>query len=94
MQENAGIYREEGGLKAACATLSRLRRRYLGVGLTDRTNGYNTDLLQALELGSMLNPAVLTSVWILSSVTTVNSPRIRWLTSARMNLRALIIVMW
>jgi fumarate reductase flavoprotein subunit len=62
MEENAGIYREEEGLKAACATLSQLRRRYLDVGLTDRTNVYNTDLLQALELGSMLDCAEAVTV--------------------------------
>ena len=62
MEENAGIYREEAGLKAACATLSLLRRRYLNVLLTDRTNVYNTDLLQALELGSMLDCAEAVTV--------------------------------
>ena len=62
MEENAGIYREEEGLKAACAILSQLRRRYLDVGLTDRTNVYNTDLLQALELGSMLDCAEAVTV--------------------------------
>ena len=62
MEENAGIYREEEGLKAACATLSQLRRRYLDVGLTDRTNVYNTDLMQALELGSMLDCAEAVTV--------------------------------
>ena len=57
MEQHAGIYRNREGLEAACRTLSDLRRRYAAVELTDKTNVYNTDLLQALELGSMLDCA-------------------------------------
>ena len=48
MEENAGIYRSGEGLEKACATLSALRKRYAGIELHDKTNVYNTDLLQAL----------------------------------------------
>ena len=57
MEEHAGIYRSGEGLSAACAKLAELRRRYRSLELTDKTNVYNTDLLQALELGSMLDCA-------------------------------------
>jgi fumarate reductase flavoprotein subunit len=57
MEEHAGIYRSGEGLAAACAKLAELRRRYRSLELTDKTNVYNTDLLQALELGSMLDCA-------------------------------------
>jgi fumarate reductase flavoprotein subunit len=57
MEEHAGIYRTGEGLAAACAKLSDLRRRYHRIELHDKTNVYNTDLLQALELGSMLDCA-------------------------------------
>jgi fumarate reductase flavoprotein subunit len=57
MEQHAGIYRSGEGLAAACATLAGLRRRYGGIELHDKTNVYNTDLLQALELGSMLDCA-------------------------------------
>ncbi len=57
MEENAGIYREKDGLSAAVGKLGELRQRYAEVELTDKTNVYNTDLLQALELGSMLDCA-------------------------------------
>jgi fumarate reductase flavoprotein subunit len=57
MEEHAGIYRSGEGLAAACATLGELRRRYRNLELHDKTNVYNTDLLQALELGSMLDCA-------------------------------------
>jgi fumarate reductase flavoprotein subunit len=57
MEEHAGIYRNGEGLAAACARLGELRRRYRNLELHDRTNVYNTDLLQALELGAMLDCA-------------------------------------
>jgi fumarate reductase flavoprotein subunit len=57
MEDHAGIYRTGEGLTAACATLAGLRRRYRAIELHDKTNVYNTDLLQALELGSMLDCA-------------------------------------
>jgi fumarate reductase flavoprotein subunit len=57
MEEHAGIYRSGEGLAAACARLGELRRRYRSLELHDKTNVYNTDLLQALELGSMLDCA-------------------------------------
>jgi fumarate reductase flavoprotein subunit len=57
MEEHAGIYRSGEGLAAACAKLAELRRRYRKIELHDKTNVYNTDLLQALELGSMLECA-------------------------------------
>jgi fumarate reductase flavoprotein subunit len=57
MEEHAGIYRSGEGLAAACAKLGELRRRYRQIELHDKTNVYNTDLLQALELGSMLDCA-------------------------------------
>ena len=57
MEQHAGIYRSGEGLAAACGKLAGLRHRYAAVELHDRTNVYNTDLLQALELGSMLDCA-------------------------------------
>jgi fumarate reductase flavoprotein subunit len=57
MEEHAGIYRTGEGLAEACGKLADLRRRYRGIELHDKTNVYNTDLLQALELGSMLDCA-------------------------------------
>lgn len=62
MEEHAGIYRSGEGLVRACATLADLRRRYAAIGLHDRTNVYNTDLLQALELGAMLDCAEAVTV--------------------------------
>jgi fumarate reductase flavoprotein subunit len=57
MEKNAGIYRTGEGLAEACDKLTQLRRRYGSIALHDKSNVYNTDLLQALELGSMLDCA-------------------------------------
>ena len=57
MEIGAGIYRTRESLEEACSILSELRRRYGQLQLEDRSNVFNTDLLQALELGSMLDVA-------------------------------------
>ncbi len=57
LEAHAGIYRTGEGLAAACAKIGELRRRYRDIALHDKSNVYNTDLLQALELGSMLDCA-------------------------------------
>jgi len=62
LEQHAGIYRSGEGLSAACAKLAELRRRYADIALHDKTNVYNTDLLQALELGSMLDCAEAVAV--------------------------------
>jgi fumarate reductase flavoprotein subunit len=62
MEEHVGIYRTAKGLESACAKIGELRLRYEGIELHDKTNVYNTDLLQALELGSMLDCAEAVAV--------------------------------
>jgi fumarate reductase flavoprotein subunit len=62
MEENAGIYRSGEGLEKACATLAALRERFARIELHDKTNVYNTDLLQAMELGAMLDCAEAVTV--------------------------------
>jgi fumarate reductase flavoprotein subunit len=57
MESGAGIYRSRESLEQTCGTLAQLRRRYGQLQLADRSNVFNTDLLQALELGSMLEVA-------------------------------------
>jgi fumarate reductase flavoprotein subunit len=57
LEAHAGIYRTAQGLQAACATLAALRARHAGIALHDTSNVYNTELLQALELKSMLECA-------------------------------------
>jgi fumarate reductase flavoprotein subunit len=57
MESGAGIYRTEQSLQETCRVLAELRVRYRNVRLEDRSNVFNTDLLQVLELGCMLEVA-------------------------------------
>jgi fumarate reductase flavoprotein subunit len=57
MESGAGIYRSEDTLQQTCGILADLRARYRKVPLQDRSNVFNTDLIQALELGCMLDVA-------------------------------------
>jgi len=57
MENGAGIYRSEDTLRQTCAILADLRARYRKMPLQDRSNVFNTDLVQALELGCMLDVA-------------------------------------
>ena len=66
MEKNAGIYRTEAGLQEAVAKISELRQRYQKVVLNDKSNVFNTDLFQVLELGSMLDCAEALTVGALA----------------------------
>jgi len=57
MEQDVGIYREAESLARACDILVSLRERYTRVRLDDRSNVFNTDLVQVLELGAMLDVA-------------------------------------
>jgi fumarate reductase flavoprotein subunit len=57
MERGAGIYRDEASLKETCETIAKLRQRFGAIQLEDKSNVYNTDLLQVLELGCMLDIA-------------------------------------
>jgi len=57
METGAGIYRTRESLEETCEFLTQLRDRYDRLQLEDRSNVFNTDLIQALELGSMLEVA-------------------------------------
>ncbi|HAO33443.1 MAG TPA: succinate dehydrogenase/fumarate reductase flavoprotein subunit, partial [Candidatus Competibacteraceae bacterium] len=62
LEEGAGIYRTGDRLAATCAKLAELRQRYADIEVHDKSKVYNTDLLQALELGSMLDCAETVAV--------------------------------
>jgi fumarate reductase flavoprotein subunit len=57
IESGAGIYRSEALLQETCRVLADLRVRYGRVELQDRSNVFNTDLIQVLELGCMLQVA-------------------------------------
>ena len=57
MEAGAGIYRTDESLRKTCTTISDITRRYANIELEDKSNVYNTDLIQALELGAMIDVA-------------------------------------
>jgi succinate dehydrogenase flavoprotein subunit len=57
MEKGAGIYRDKGSMQETCETLRTLRGRFARIGLADRTAVFNTELVAALELDSLLDVA-------------------------------------
>lgn len=62
MDLNAQVYRTEATLKQALTDIWELRRRYRNISVQDRGARYNTDLLEAVELGFLLELAEVTIV--------------------------------
>jgi succinate dehydrogenase / fumarate reductase flavoprotein subunit len=62
MQDDVGIYRTGEGMAAALERLRGLQQRYRGVAVGDRGTRFNTDLLEAWELGNLLDLAEVTTV--------------------------------
>ena len=57
MQDNASVFRTQELLAKQVEVLEDLFQRYLNIGITDKSSRYNTDLLEALELGFLLDNA-------------------------------------
>jgi succinate dehydrogenase / fumarate reductase, flavoprotein subunit len=57
MDKNAQVFRTEESLKSVTTTIQQLRDRYQNIGIQDRGKRYNTDLLEAIELGFLLDIA-------------------------------------
>jgi succinate dehydrogenase / fumarate reductase, flavoprotein subunit len=57
MDMNAQVYRTEETLTQALADISALQARYRNVAIQDKGRRYNTDLLEAIELGFLLDLA-------------------------------------
>ena len=62
MFEDVGVFRTEEGMKRALATLSDLRERYKHVRVQDTGKIFNTDLLNAWELGNLLELAEVVTI--------------------------------
>jgi succinate dehydrogenase / fumarate reductase flavoprotein subunit len=62
MQDNVGMYRNEQGMQQALVKVRELRQRHKHVNVTDRGKIFNTDLLNAWELGNLLELAEMTTV--------------------------------
>ncbi len=57
MDMNAQVYRNDETLNKALSDIHTLKERYKSVGIHDKGKRYNTDLLEAVELGFLLELA-------------------------------------
>jgi succinate dehydrogenase / fumarate reductase flavoprotein subunit len=57
MDRNAQVFRTEGSLKQALSDIELLRERYANVSVQDKGRRFNLDLLEAVELGFLLDLA-------------------------------------
>ncbi len=57
MDDHASVYRTDTTLKQAEVDISELKRRFLDVTVQDKGRRYNTDVLEAVELGFLLDLA-------------------------------------
>jgi succinate dehydrogenase / fumarate reductase flavoprotein subunit len=62
MMDNVGVFRDEALLSAAVAEIGRLKEEYTRVRVEDTGSVFNTDLLEARELGYLLDTAEATAV--------------------------------
>jgi succinate dehydrogenase / fumarate reductase flavoprotein subunit len=61
MTESVGVYRDELGMKEAVKEIEALREQYREVQVQDTNKSFNTNLLEVLELGNLLDLAYLTA---------------------------------
>ncbi|MER5355500.1 succinate dehydrogenase flavoprotein subunit [Kitasatospora sp. NPDC002551] len=62
MDTNAMVYRTGATLKQAVEDVAALKERYKNVAIQDKGFRYNTDLLEAIELGNLLDLAEVLAV--------------------------------
>ena len=60
MMDDVGVYRDAAGLERARAKVAELQGRYANVSVDDKGTTFNTDLLEARELGYLLDCAETT----------------------------------
>jgi succinate dehydrogenase / fumarate reductase flavoprotein subunit len=66
MQDNVGIFRTGEGMQHALDKVRELKERFRRVQVMDRGRRFNTDLLEAWELGNLLDLAEVTTVCALN----------------------------
>ena len=62
MQDEVGIFREGKGMERALAKIRELQDRYRSVVVMDKGKRFNTDLMEAWELGNLLDLAEVTTL--------------------------------
>ncbi len=66
MMDKCGVYRTRKELQNVRGTIEDLKKRYEKVSIQDKTKGFNTDLLEAMELGWLLDCAETTVIGALA----------------------------
>jgi succinate dehydrogenase / fumarate reductase flavoprotein subunit len=61
MMADVSVVRDEKRMSAALKKLQELKERYTKVGLTDSSKKFNTEKLEVLELGALLEAAEVTA---------------------------------
>mgnify|MGYP001116775724 CR=1 FL=1 len=61
MMEHVGIYRNAQAMQAAVEEIQALRQRYRSVCVQDTGKRFNTDLLEVIELGNLLDLSLVTA---------------------------------
>jgi succinate dehydrogenase / fumarate reductase flavoprotein subunit len=61
MMDNIGVFRVEDQMQAAVDKIHELQERFRRVGLQDKGKKFNTELLEAIELGYLLDLAEVTA---------------------------------
>jgi succinate dehydrogenase / fumarate reductase flavoprotein subunit len=57
MMDKCGIFRDEKGLTEMKELISQYRERYRNISIQDKGNVFNTDLIEAIELGNLIDIA-------------------------------------
>ena len=60
MQRHAAVFRKQDLLEEGCRKVDEITEQYQHIGITDRGNIWNTDLVEALELENLLIQAKMT----------------------------------
>jgi succinate dehydrogenase / fumarate reductase flavoprotein subunit len=66
MMDDVGVFRNETGMSSAVEKMRELRQRYTKLSVEDQGRKFNTDLLNAWELGCLLDVALVTAVCALA----------------------------
>jgi len=61
MMEKVGIYRNDADMRAAVVEVQQLKERYRAVRVQDTGRQFNTDILELIELGNMLDLSLMTA---------------------------------
>ncbi len=61
MMDKVSVFREEPGMAEAVQKIRQLRERYRHIKIDDKSKRFNTDLLEAWELGCLLDLALVTA---------------------------------